>query len=58
MVYSDDTGRRIYRRVKRRTPATGSDPAGGSQHIREDDAEHPRSMPAEYDASGIPKEED
>ena len=58
MVYYDDSGRRIYRRVKRRTPATEGDAADGRQHTRQGEAEHTRPAPAEYDASGIPKKED
>lgn len=58
MVYYDNSGSRIYRRVKRRAPAANDDAARGSQLDRQEEAERPGRRPAEYDASGIPKEED
>lgn len=57
MVYYDDSGSRIYRRVKRRPPTT--DAAGDVQHLRQDEAEHPESTPAEEKpATGTPQQED
>jgi len=48
MVYYDDSGRRIYRRIKRRTPAPESDAAGGSQA----EVECPTSEATEEDCRG------
>jgi hypothetical protein len=52
MVYSDDTGRRIRLRVKRRTAPAATSAADDSldQYVRQVATENPRFTPAEVHA--------